>query len=647
MTKTGNIFFFLAVLFSGVLAFAEGVTVSSAVDRNELGVGDTLTFTVVVNSTEELQIQEPRIPQLDGFELLNKWPSTAISQRLVQTNSGMKFESNYRKEFNYQFATNKKGTLSIGSFEVVIDGAAHRTQPIVIKVGEPGAVARPQKQQDQYDDPFGETDPGEDMFEQLLKQRQRLLQQMPQFDPFNEPQEMGGADRMPHAAYRSLPQNPNDAFFISVELDKTEVFEGEQVTANWYVYTRGQMETLDRLKFPSLKGFWKENIEEVPALQFSQEIVNTVPWKKALIASHALFPIKAGTAVIDEYKIKSRVRTVSQGYGYAGKSFEYTKTSARVPIKVKPLPVEGRPSDFTGAVGTFDVTSSVDNVNVLANQPFSLKVRFDGTGNAKTIDLPGLNLPNGLEQYDTKSDSKFFKNGRSYKEFDVLIIPRQEGELIIPSFSVSMFDPKTSKYYTKTTDPIHLNVEHNPNAPSGSSMRLADSKKQPPKNLENQLPQIIMESQSQAGLQVLREPLVWGASFFAILMGLLLQAKTAFGWGVKQKTLKDKLAKRLKTVESLISKNEYRQVGIEMTNVFYATVGEISGTGGAAIEIQKLVELIPPSLRRQYGDDMTKSFEYFQTLGFAPEELVKEMAENDTLKKKFKEAKVILEGLTK
>lgn len=645
MTKTGSILFFLAVLFSSILSFAEGVTVSSTVDRNQLGLGDTLTFTIIVNSTEEVQVQEPRMPQLDGFELLNQWPSTAVSQRLVQTNSGMKFESNYRKEFNYQLQTNQKGTLSIGAFELVVDGNAHRTQPIVIQVGDSGSVGNPQRPS--LADPFEENELGEDMFEQLLKQRQRLLQQIPQFDPFNEPHAGGGGNGIPNAAYRSLPQNPNDAFFISVELDKVEVYEGEQVTANWYVYTRGNMESLDRLKFPSLKGFWKENIEEIPALQFSEEIVNGIPWKKALIASHALFPIKAGTAVIDEYKIKSRVRTISQGFGYSGKAYEYTKTSARVPIKVKPLPIEGRPSDFTGAVGAFEVRSSVENTNVLANQPFSLRVRFEGTGNAKTIDLPALNLPTGLEQYDTKSDSKFFKNGRSYKEFNVLIIPREEGELIIPPFSVSMFDPSTGKYYTKTTDPIHLNVEHNPNAPSGSSMRLSDGQKNSPKVVEDRLPPPMMVSESQAGLQVLRMPLTWGMGFLAVLLGLLVQAKVTFGWGVRQKTLKDKLAKRLKSVESLIGKNEYRQVGIEMTNVFYATVGEISGTGGAAIEIQKLVELIPPSLRRQYGEDMAKSFEYFQTLGFAPTELVEKLASDGELKKRYKVAKEILEGLTK
>ncbi len=90
-------------------------------------------------------------------------------------------------------------------------------------------------------------------------------------------------------------------------------------------------------------------------------------------------PIKPGTAMIDEYKIKSRVRLPSQGLGgFYGRPYEYTKSSAAVPIKVKPLPTEGRPSDFTGAVGQFEVHATVENTTAPVNQPVSLKVRFEG-----------------------------------------------------------------------------------------------------------------------------------------------------------------------------------------------------------------------------------------------------------------------------
>ncbi|WP_374029967.1 BatD family protein [Bdellovibrio bacteriovorus] len=627
MIKTGNFLFFLSILFWTFFAQAN-TTVQTTVDRNEMGMGDTFTLTVAVVSTDEVNIQDPRIPDLDGFDLLNNWQSTAVAQKLVNTPSGMQFETQRRKEFHYMLSPKRPGTLSVSSFEVVVDGKVHRTQPIVIKVGAPGSGAPPPAkkrpgQMPGFDDPFEDMDNAEEeIFNQLLRQRQKLLQQQMQQMVPDEPQ-WPSATGLPEAAFRSLPTNPNEAFFISVEVDKTEVYEGEQVTVNWYIYTRGQMETLDRLKFPSLKGFWKEIIEEVPSIQFSEEIVNGVPWKKALLASHALFPIKPGTATIDEYKIKSRVRLPAQGFGFYGRPYEYTKSSARVPIKVKPLPVEGRPSDFTGAVGQFELHSSVEHQSVPVNQPFSFRVRFEGAGNAKLIDLPAMTLPAGLEQYDTKSESKFFKNGRSYKEFEVLLIPRQEGEMTIPALNVSMFDPQTSKYYTRTAPAITLKVVNNPNAPVGSSSRLADVKKAAePKVVENRLPDPIMTWQPAAEASVVYRPWFWALIYAGVLAGLLVKAQRMFGWGRRRRTLKELVQKRYKVVDAALAKQDYRKVGVEMTNIFYTVLGEVAGAGGASLEITRLLEMVPPSLRRDHGTDIAQTFEIFQTMSFAPEEML-------------------------
>ncbi len=652
MTKTGNFLFFLSFLFLGLFAQAN-TTVQSTVDRNEMGVGDTFTLTVSVVSNDDVDVQDPRIPELDGFDLLNNWQSTAVAQKLVNGPQGMQFETQRRKEFHYMLSAKRQGTLSVSSFEVVVSGKVFRTQPIVIKVGGQSAGPGPRKRPSQMpgmppsEDPFESMDQAEEeIFNQLLRQRQKLLQQ--QMGQMAPDENMPSATGLPEAAFRSLPTNPNEAFFISVEVDKTEVYEGEQVTANWYIYTRGQMETLDRLKFPSLKGFWKEIIEEVPSIQFTEEIVNGIPWKKALLASHALFPIKAGTAVVDEYKIKSRVRLPAQGLGgFYGRPYEYTKSSARVPIKVKPLPVEGRPSDFTGAVGQFEVHASVENTSAPVNQPLSLKVRFEGAGNAKLIDLPALHLPTGLEQYDTKSESKFFKNGRSYKEFEVLVIPRQEGAMVIPAMSVSMFDPQAKKYYTKTTQAITLNVMNNPNAPVGSSSRLAETTKPvvAPKIIENKLPDPIMLWEPSTSASVVYRPWVWALVYGVMSLGLLWKAQREFGWGRRRRSLKDLVSKRYKLVDSALQKGDYRKVGVEMTNIFYIVLGEASGTGGASTEITRLLEMVPPSLRRDHGDDIAKTFEIFQTMSFAPEEMLGSLKDPAQMKNHVEHGKKVISAV--
>lgn len=656
MTKIGN--YFCLFLLLGSIAFPAWakVNVQSVVDRNEMSVGDSFTLTVSVNSDESVDVQEPRAPDLEGFELLNSWQSSSTSQRLMNTSSGMKFEVQRRKDFNYLLAPRKAGIYSVGAFEVVVDGKVYNSQPIAISVGEVGTAprrgARNQPRHFPGQDMLDEMDRAEEeIFNQLLQRRQQVMPGAP-----------GGAGpgargNQPEPQFRSLPTNPNEAFFIQVEVDKTEVYEGEQVTASWYLYTRGQMESLDRLKFPDLKGFWKEIIEEVPSIQFSEEIINGVIYKRALLASHALFPIKAGTAVIDEYKIKSRVRLPNQnfgGFGF-GQAYEYTKSSQRVKIKVKPLPLEDRPKDFSGAVGQFEVNASADGQNILVNQPFSLKVRFEGAGNAKLIELPAIEWPKSVEVYDTKSDAKFFKNGRSYKEFEVLLIPRQEGELKIPPISVGTFDPQTKKYINRQTQEITLNVEANPNAPSGNvgtvasadkSTTAPEAPKQVPNNLSGKvLPDLIMAWEEPGHFRIASQSFFWGGIYVLVGLFLVWRSKVELGWGRRRQNLRDLVNKRYKKLEALLKKNDYRGIGAEMMNIFNLVLGTVSGQEAAGLDLEKMLERIPPSLRREHGDALKKQFEIFQVMSFAPEDMLGAYKEPSTVQKEVGAAKSLLQKL--
>lgn len=640
MVKIGKIAISFFLLFGFVSAWA-GVQVAIRTDSKEIGLDETLTVTVSVSSEDDFEADEPRSPDFEGFQLLNTWVSNSNSSRLVQGANGMHFESSKTRDFNFQLAPRKKGSFPIGSFEVVVNGRTFRTSPVVIRVVEAsahggGRAGNGGRQAQPEDDPFQAMQDAEDeIFRQLLQSRQRLLQQGGGgAGGFNEDGEML------NPAVRTTPKNPNEAFFIQVEVDKDTVYEGEQITVNWYLYTRGQMESLDRLKFPSLKGFWKEIIEEVPSIQFREEVLNGVPYRKALLASHALFPIKAGIAVIDEFKIKSRVRMPSQGFGgFWGKPYEYTKTSQPVKITVKPLPTEGRPSDFSGAVGEFDVQAAIDgNGSYPVNQPFSMRLRFEGAGNAKLIELPALNLPSNLEVYDTKSDAKFFKNGRSYKEFEVLVIPRETGDITIPEIKVSFFDPKTGKYYSRNSLPITLRVVDNPNAPVGSASPLKDWGSSKKEVVQAPLlpPAYDLLDEAQATPSALAQfstvnPIFWWPVFGGVLLTLLVRASLILGWGRKEKTVKDVVRKRLKKAQRLLQDKNQAAYSAEMLNIWYQVLGKASENQGASMTVEKLLENLSPSLRRDYGSEITKSIDFYQMLCFAPSEVSEGLFKSDRL----------------
>lgn len=609
MKKTGKscILFLFITLLSFASQATSALEVFATVDRNEMNVGDTFTYAINVSSEESLNLEEPRLPDLTGFELLNSWTSSQSQS----TFANGRFEVKQTRSFNYMLAPTSTGKVRIGAAQVVVDGKVYNTKPIQLNILEGSAQAMPQAGGGgQVRDPREEL---EDVFNQLLER------QMPGF--------------------RSQPVNPDEAFFIQVEVDKTEVYVGEQVTATWYLYTRGQIRDIDTLKYPSVNGFWKEDIELATQLNFQQEIVNGIPYKKALLASYALFPLKAGKAVVDSYKAKCTVVTPSN-FGF-GRPYQFTKASKPVDIKVKDIPTENRPENYSGAVGNFQVRTEIDQKTVPVNQPVTLKLIFEGEGNAKLIDLPPLSLPPSLELYDTQADSKFFRDGRSYKEFQLLVIPRSVGEHVFPSISVSAFDPKSGKFYTQTTPEITLTATPGEGDTSISSSPMAQGSKGSG-SLPPVMPGLLMEW-SEASVGGTRQSLIfWSFAYLLLVLGLGVKASKELGWLKGQRDVVKMMRPKLQRLNAYSDKGKWREVGTEGTNLIYFVLGEISGLGGASHEIDKLLLSSAPSVRRELGASIKSSLSYFETLSFAPEEAVGSLKSKESLKSRVKEVEKTL-----
>lgn len=328
--------------------FASAATkVIATVDRDAVSEGDSFVYSINVSSDSgnPRMDAEPKLPDLAGLELVNASSSTESKSSFING----KFSVELTRSFEYQMQAPKKGTYKIGAATVIVDGQEYKTQPITIKVnadaggGQVQRQARRGRNVDPLDDQGDEV---EDLFNQLLKRHMRGAP---------------GGEQI----------NPNDAFFIQVDVDKNKAYAGEQVTASWYLYTRGQIADIDTLKYPDLKGFWKEEIEMATRLNFQQAVVNGVVYQKALLVSYALFPIKAGKAVIDPYRAKCTV-VLGGPFGF-GRSVPFTKASHPIPIDVLEVPKEGRPAEFSGAVGNFQVTAELDQQSAPANQPVTLK----------------------------------------------------------------------------------------------------------------------------------------------------------------------------------------------------------------------------------------------------------------------------------
>ncbi len=587
-------------------ADAKPVRVTSSVDRNEMAVGDTFTYTVEVSSDSSLNVNEPPLPDLaaHGFEMINQW--SGVESQSTYANGT--FEVVQSRTFNYMLSTTREGTFRIPPVTVLVEGKPYQTQAVSIRVLA-GQQPRPLAQGQQPSDTFEEV---EDIFNQLLQRRLGRNQ--------------GGT--------RTQPVNPNEAFFIQVEVDKTKVYAGEQVTASWYLYTRGTIHDIDTLKYPSLKGFWKEEIEMATRLNFSPEVVNGIAYQKALLASYALFPIKAGTITVDSYKAKCTV-TVPSNFGFS-RPYQFTKASRPISIQVAEVPTANRPSNFTGAVGQFSATARVDELNVAAHQPLSYRLKFEGRGNAKLIDLPPLNLPAGVEIYDTKNEAKFFKDGSSYKEFEVILIPRTPGPLVLPAVSISAFDPVTSKFSTVETKAVTLNVLQGVAPPTGVPLAMAGGKPDE-KAAEPALPPLLLGWEANRSNFPLPPWTLWTTLYAFVFAGLAWRLISTGEMFQRRQDFQKLIKKRLDLVSKLVDQGKWREVGVQGTNLLYFALGRLTESGGAGQELQKVLLELAPSARRELSGPATKILKELELLSFAPADLVGDRKEKKALKSLLKE----------
>src|ERR1700679_2660026 len=100
-------------------------------------------------------------------------------------------------------------------------------------------------------------------------------------------------------------------------------------------------------------------------------------------------------------------------------------TPKAVELTVKPLPVAGRPADFAGAVGNFELSADGSPKRVKMGDPVTMKIKVSGQGNFDRVTAPVLKEPDGWRSYPP---SNTFQGDddiatRGTKIFEMAVIP--------------------------------------------------------------------------------------------------------------------------------------------------------------------------------------------------------------------------------
>jgi hypothetical protein len=133
-----------------------------------------------------------------------------------------------------------------------------------------------------------------------------------------------------------------------------------------------------------------------------------------------------------------------------------------VTVSVRPLPAEGKPAEFSGAVGQFRLEAEADRSVVKAGDAITLRVTLTGQGNVKVIPAPDLAVLSDFKIYESSAtENSQPVDGRiqGSKTWEFVLVPVTGGDVDIPPVRVSVFDPVAEQYVMLATDPIPLQVE--------------------------------------------------------------------------------------------------------------------------------------------------------------------------------------------
>jgi hypothetical protein len=297
----------------------------------------------------------------------------------------------------------------------------------------------------------------------------------------NEPNPYAWRSQMPTpppVVSASLPKGAQlqagGAAFVHLTVPTRAVYVGESVPVDIELGLRpGIVTSVNGL--PTLTGsdFTLNNLSKQPerreqAIEGGTFVVLT--WHSALAAVKAGdFSLSAETPVTAKIStLSSADRAVasrlawpllqSMYNGIAPK--DITIGSAPSALKVLPLPTEGQPKGFGGAVGEFQVSSDISPASVAVGDPLTLRLHISGTGNFDRVDSTMFDHLDHWKTYPAKSSftpsDPIGYHGE--KVFEQPLIAAQPGEQSIPGLEFSYFNPNTRRYERAQTQPIKVTI---------------------------------------------------------------------------------------------------------------------------------------------------------------------------------------------
>ena len=388
------------------------VRVVASVNKEKISLNQHISFEIRAEGSEEY-------PQVDLSPIKNFSIAGGPYKEWSKSLDLISKKRNTIFSLSWNLRPKKKGKLTIPALKVKVDGKSYSTKPITVQV----------------------------------KKSSRSLAQRSQ-----------------------QPEQKTQYVFLVAEADKREAYIGEQITVEFLLYTQVSIYDPHIVQKPRGIGFYKEELQAPRSLKFRLRERDGVRYDVASLWKIALFPTETGQLslepmiydVVVESRLANRFTTFDDfRFGDPFSIFPRTERvrleSEPIELTIHPLPLDGRPVNYSQAVGQFSLSTYIDSSEVEVNKAVTFKVELKGSGNLNLIEISEPDFPVGVEIFDRKRplfDRDVFRDDfTGVKRWEYIIMPRRSGLFIVPEMELAYFNPAENSWKVARSKPLRLNVE--------------------------------------------------------------------------------------------------------------------------------------------------------------------------------------------
>ncbi|MEL1245135.1 BatD family protein [Flavobacterium sp. DGU11] len=420
----------LLLLFFCIHGLYAQVEFKAIPDRTTIGINEVLKLEFSMNDDGD----NFNPPSFKGFNVSG--PTQYIP--------GAYKKQTYRKIYTYYLTPTARGKFTIGQASIEIDGRIYKTIPFQVTVT--AAVQN------------GTTTGNPNV--NNAKQLQKAL---------------GGVELVAEVS------NPNPY-----------VNEPVNVVYKLYVRVGTGVRSWNTADNPQYPDFWSQT-ESVPKdkQQVLQGMHKGEMYNYVVVRKAVLYPQKSGKLELEPMatSIVLEIPTGRQDiFGNDAYTVENKMVSTgKAVINAKPLPENGRPANFSGAVGSFVFKATSSRATLANGESLKLDISVTGKGNLKLFKLPKPSAPPELEIFDPehKENIAIPLSGMEGSMSDsYTVVPHKKGKFPVKGLSFSWFDPKLQSYRTMAFDDIMVDVLNVPTASASDGETASNGSKGAPEARE-------------------------------------------------------------------------------------------------------------------------------------------------------------------